>query len=393
METTSSKLKVEVAPGVLVWARETMGLPLDPAAKKLGIKPATLSKMETGESPVAMSKLRQMAKVYDRPLVAFFLPQPPIEQDTIPDFRVLPEHESRSWSPALHAAYRRVRGQRQIALDLAATDDEPLPIIDMHLRQSDDEEQAGFEVRAWLNPPPLRVRDPYDVLNGWVRLIEEKGVLVTQVSDVSIAEMRGFSIGEHPLPAIAINGSDVPRGKLFTLVHELVHTLLRRSALCDLEDAPAPASLDPSAQRLEWYCNAVAAAILMPRDALLREPTVTSATDRSEWTDEELSDLAGKFGVSPEAMLLRLVTLGCASRAFYRERRPLFLQRYREQRKTSKGFLTYYSEQSRNLGRRYITTVWRAHERGDISDPDLSTYLQTKPQNVSKLIQKVGIDR
>jgi len=391
METTSSKLKVEVAPSVLVWARETIGLPLEPAAKKLGIKPTTLRNMEAGNSLVAMAKLRQMAKVYDRPLVAFFLPEPPIEQDKIPDFRVLPEHESRAWSPALHAAYRRVVGQRRVALDLAATDDEPIPIVDLRLRPNDDEEQAGAEVRAWLSPPPLRVRDPYAVLNTWVRLIEDKGILVTQVSDVAIEEMRGFSIGEHPLPAIAINGSDVPRGKLFTLMHEFVHILLHRSALCDLEDAPA--ALDPSARRLEWFCNSVAATILMPREALLREPLVAAATSEIRWSEDELADLAGKFGVSAEAMLLRLVTLERASREFYRERRPLYLQRYREQRQNGKGFLTYYAEQSRNLGRRYITTVWQAYERGDISDPDLSTYLQTKPQNVPKLIQKVGLDQ
>jgi hypothetical protein len=53
--------------------------------------------------------------------------------------------------------------------------------------------------------------------------------------------------------------------------------------------------------------------------------------------------------------------------------------------------LTYYNEQIRNMSRRYIGVVWRAYERGEVSDPDLSTYLNTKPQNILKLVEKAGV--
>ncbi|MGH2618754.1 MAG: helix-turn-helix domain-containing protein, partial [Thermomicrobiales bacterium] len=101
MESTGSKLTVDIAPGVLTWARETIGLPLEVAAKRLGIKPATLAAMEEGSKPVTLAKIRQMAKQYDRPLIAFFLPAPPREEELLPDFRVIHEGESRAWSPAL----------------------------------------------------------------------------------------------------------------------------------------------------------------------------------------------------------------------------------------------------------------------------------------------------
>lgn len=71
METTHAPVKVDVSPDVLVWARESMGLPVDSAAKKLGVKPATLIRMERGEASVGIPKLRAMAKVYDRPLIVF----------------------------------------------------------------------------------------------------------------------------------------------------------------------------------------------------------------------------------------------------------------------------------------------------------------------------------
>jgi Zn-dependent peptidase ImmA (M78 family) len=91
-----------------------------------------------------------------------------------------------------------------------------------------------------LTPASCGLYSPYDHLNAWIGQIEERGILVTQMSDVSIEEARGFSIGRYPLPVIAINGAETSRGKLFTLLHEVVHILLRRSALCDLEDAATP---------------------------------------------------------------------------------------------------------------------------------------------------------
>lgn len=390
METTHAPVKVDVSPDVLVWARESMGLPVDSAAKKLGVKPATLIRMESGEAPVGIPKLRAMAKVYDRPLIAFFLSEPPEEAVSIADFRVIHESEHRSWSPELRRAYRRVVGQRQIALDLAATDERAIPIIDLHLRLTDDLEEAGDAMRRWLNPPVFTRRDPYTILNNWVALTEEKGVLVVQLSGVDIEEMRGFSIGEHPLPAIALNGSEFPRGKLFTLMHELVHILLRRSALCDLEDLPG--AIDAEGQRLEWFCNSVAAATLMPRDLIFQANPHVAGSSQRTWSDEELMELSGQFGVSLEAMLVRLVNLNLASREFYRARRPAFQELYREQHKNGGGRLTYYPKQIRNLGRRYISTVWRAYERGDVSDPELSTYLQTKLENVPRLIKEAGLE-
>ena len=103
--------------------------------------------------------------------------------------------------------------------------------------------------------------------------------------------MRGFSIGERPLPAIAINSGDAIKGKTFTLMHELVHVLLRRSSLCDLEGISTVP--DPEAQRLEWFCNEASAAILMPRAALLREPLVRNASTASTWSDGDLAYLLG----------------------------------------------------------------------------------------------------
>jgi Zn-dependent peptidase ImmA (M78 family)/transcriptional regulator with XRE-family HTH domain len=396
MEPSMATQKVDVQPDVLTWARESIGLSREDAAKKLNMSPTDLRFLEEGVGDVSLPRLRIMSRLYDRPLIAFFLPHPPADEDDLPDFRMTPESHGQPWSTKMHEAYRRVVAQREVALELAELDEEPIPRIGFELRMEDDPEEAGEGVRGWLAPKELpsstRASAPYQFFNAWVSLVEARAVLVTQVTGIAIEEMRGFSIGEHPLPVIAINSGDFIRGRTFTLMHELAHVLLRRSSLCDLEDVASAAP--PPFERLEWFCNAVAAAVLMPRNALLGEPIVRDATDDTQWSDDDLLYLSAHFGVSAESMLLRLVTLHRASRDFYRQRRPHFLRVYRDQfEQSGGGGGDYYSNHIARLGRRYITTVLAAYNRDDITDADLSRYLNMKLKNVPTLMEKMGTDQ
>lgn len=72
-----------IRPEVLIWARETAGLSLEDAARAIGLKdargetgPERLAKIEgAGDPPRPL--LLKMAKTYRRPLLEFYLSQPP----------------------------------------------------------------------------------------------------------------------------------------------------------------------------------------------------------------------------------------------------------------------------------------------------------------------------
>ena len=79
--------------------------------------------------------------------------------------------------------------------------------------------------------------------------------------------------------------------------------------------------------RLEVRCNAIAAAILTPRAAVLGLTEVAIAAPRSEsWTDSALETGARTFGVSVEAFLRRLLTLGRTTEKFYQQERQEMLR-------------------------------------------------------------------
>ena len=77
-----------VRPSILIWARESAGLSLEEAAAKVGINDARgvsgadrLGTLETDEGEVSRAVLLKMAKAYRRPLVSFYLSEPPRRGD------------------------------------------------------------------------------------------------------------------------------------------------------------------------------------------------------------------------------------------------------------------------------------------------------------------------
>jgi Zn-dependent peptidase ImmA (M78 family) len=135
---------------------------------------------------------------------------------------------------------------------------------------------------------------------------ERAGILVFQATGIAPGEMPGFSLPDRPLPVIGVNRKLTPNGRTFTLLHESVHVFLGQSSICDIEEGQLR---PPEEQRVEVFCNAVAAAALVPREALLSEGLVASHPPRPrDWSEAfELGSLGRVFGVSNEVVLRRLL--------------------------------------------------------------------------------------
>ena len=387
-----------VEPEVLRWARESIGLTPLAAARKIGLSDETLvGRWEAGAAAPSIPQLREAARVYKRPLAVFFLSRPPDGSfDVMHDFRRLPDAEARLWSPELHGEYRRARDQRDIVLEIADLAQEPIPQT-WRLPEplpDDDEELAAMARRNLIEVAPVRFPaggDEFAHLGFWIAALEEAGVLVITSAGVKVDEMRGFSLHFDKLPVIVVNGSDFARGRLFSLLHEYAHLILHTDGLCDM--APGrPTSAD---LRLEVRCNAIAAAILMPRAAVLGLTEVAIAPSRSEnWSDSALETGARTFGVSVEAFLRRLLTLGRTTEAFYQRKRQELLRTYTEalaRRKEEGSGGNWYRTKVRNLGKGYVREVISAYQRSLIDTYTAASYLDAKVQQLPRLGQEAAL--
>ncbi len=378
-----------IKPDLLRWARDTVGLSLEAAADKLKVKPEQLARWEAGDLPPTVPQLRKAADVYKRPLALFFLPAPPTQPELPHDFRRVPGIEVPPLSPELLREMRRARRRRAIALELLADLGQPVPEFPLRAALGDEIEAVAARSRAWLGvtiADQRGWRGEYQPITGWIAAFEARGVLVFQTGAVGVDEMRGFSLTGRELPAIVLNGKDAPRGRVFTLMHEFCHLMLDRAGLCD-PTRVGREGLSPD-ENVEAFCNRVAGALLVPRDALLEDPRVQAVRDTSEWEDDALRALASDFGVSREVILRRLLILGKTTGEFYERKRAEYLAQYAERatgaRETG-GFAPPSRVALRDNGRRYTGLVLEALERERITHADVSDYLGVRLKHLDEM--------
>jgi transcriptional regulator with XRE-family HTH domain len=75
----ADKTPLKIAPDLFRWARENVGLPLQVAARRIGVKPEKLEEWEGKEALPTPRQLEKAADAYKRPVAMFFLPAPPDE--------------------------------------------------------------------------------------------------------------------------------------------------------------------------------------------------------------------------------------------------------------------------------------------------------------------------
>jgi Zn-dependent peptidase ImmA (M78 family) len=360
-----------VTPEVLRWARQSIGYEVGEAAARIGVKPEKLEGAETGDLMLTLRQAEKAAAVYERPLAALFLPEPPLEEPQEAQFRRLPGAPSPPWPPEMQALARRVRERQEAAAELyEALEEEPpwassaeeLTVAGRALPELARQVLGiGFdEQTTW------RDQSGYTVLRQWIDAVESLGVLVMQDGSMPVEAMRGFAAMHPRVPAIVANTQDDPRARAFTIIHEFAH--LYRAAL----GLPVGPETEP-------WCDEFAGEVLMPRG----------------WIENVLADLRGRaplatidalalaFGVTPYAAAVRVAKTGLWDQAVVDD--VIGQIRSREPRERGGGG-DYYRTQIGRLSPAFIRLVFTALDSQTLTYPAASSLLGgVKVSNFEKL--------
>jgi Zn-dependent peptidase ImmA (M78 family)/transcriptional regulator with XRE-family HTH domain len=374
-------------PALLIWARQSAGLSQEAVAKKVGVKIDRILAWETGQGRPSVAQLRNFAAATKRPLAVFYLAEAPRSFDALHAFRAGTSPTAvPGTSPDLTFEIRRAYDRREWALELMSDLQLTPATLTLSVRLDEDAEVVAGRIRGALGvraETQAQWRVDNEAFREWRALLERIGILTFQATSLELEEARGFSISLNPLPVVVVNIKDAPRGRIFTMLHEITHLALNEGGICDLDDNQRR----NASARIEAYCNRVASAILFPKNDLLATNEVRShlASDML-WSDAEIQSLSRRFGGSREALLVRLLALGRTNEAFYYKKRDLYRLEYakwREQRK--EGFAPPHVVSLSSAGPLFTTLVIENFNRDHITASDVSDYLQVRVKHLPEI--------
>jgi Zn-dependent peptidase ImmA (M78 family) len=382
-----------IRPEVLTWARETAGLSLEEAARAIGLKQARgetgterLAKIEeAGDPPRPL--LLKMTKAYRRPLLVFYLSQPPKRGDRGQDFRTLPGEDR--YNAELDALIRDIKGRQGLVRSILEDEeaDGPgfvgtatmkMPAAELARRIA---ENLGFSLGVF------RGEKTGDDAFAYLRArIEAAGVFVLLLgnlgsyhSNIPLEIFRGFAIADPLAPMIVINDQDAKTAWSFTALHELVHLWLGNTGV---------SGTDWTAQ-IEQYCNDVAGEILLPATELegFAKPSTI------EKTAAEISEFAEVRRIGRSMVAYKLFRAGRIPRpvwmsltARFREEWLAQKQRQAEKQRAAEGGPSYYVVRRQRVGDALLGLMRRALDEGTTTYTKAGRVLGVKPTNVEPLL-------
>lgn len=391
-----------VNPRILKWARETAGLSLAEAARKLDLRSARgetgelrLERFEMGEREPSKALLQKMAKQYRRSLLVFYLEAPPSRGDRGQDFRTLPDAKSSDLSPNLDVLVRNVRSRQRLVKSILEDDEgEPLAFVGSASLNDDPSEVARSIARTIdFDLSDFRGRRTLDEAFAYLRRqVEATGVFVLLAGNlgshhtkIPADAFRGYAIADKIAPLILINDQDARIAWAFTALHELAHVWLGETGV----------SGDFASTQVEVFCNRVAGSVLLPaEDVATLEGLRTKPIDSVMGL---LSEFANARKLSRKMVADRLLLSGLITQSEWNQisgrLREEWERRETTEEKVQSGGPSYYSVKRHRLGPALRSLVQRGLAEGSLTYTKAAHILDVKPLNVRQLLDDTPTKR
>jgi Zn-dependent peptidase ImmA (M78 family) len=302
-------MRVTINPETLRWARERAGRTVQDLAAPF----PKLDRWERGEERPTLKQVERFAKAVYAPVGYLFLPEPPVENVPIPDFRTVGNeyvgHPSPDLLDTVYICQQRQEWYRDFARSVG---EEPHSFVGSARVANNVETTAALIRHALGFDLDERRQMPIwtDALRHFIEQADALGILVmcsgvvlnNNRRHLNPEEFRGFAMADELAPLVFINGADTKAAQMFTLAHELAHIWIGQSAVSDAQAAWVPEDA------VERWCNRVAAELLVPLEVLRAE------YDAGTELRAEVDRLARRFKVSTLVILRRIHDAGGLTR-------------------------------------------------------------------------------
>ena len=379
---------VEITGDVFRWARERADISVERLAKTVNTKPEKILAWEHETEYPNYRQAQKAASALSVPLGYLFLPEPPKISIPIADFRTFPGMENAEISPNLQEVLDDALRKRDWYAEWRKEEGlVPFEFVGKFSIDSDPDDLIQ-NMRQTLEIPPdfaasMSAWDEH--LRKFVQKVENAGILVLQSGIVgnntrrklSIEEFRGFALANDFAPLVFINSVDFTAPRIFTLAHELVHLWTGTSGISNPEITPDQKEI----QRVELFCNYVAAEFLVAKSAFIRR------WDKYRDAIDNAQSLAKYFRVSAQVILRRSYELELIPK-------DEFIQAFQEVLKASKPSKkgkggSFYNNLFTRNSRRFTTELVFAVSGGHLTYVEAARLLNTSPAKVSNVMDRI----
>lgn len=365
--------RVDVKPVFFEWAMTRARL----APEELLGRFPKLEEWMAGAVNPTFKQLEKFASAVHAPIGFFFLPEPPEERVPIADFRTLGGAALPAPSADLLDTIYICQQRQDWYRDFSRTAGESAVPFVGTMTTSDEPSSAAREIRTTLGFD-LGMRKACstwsEALRKLVENCEATGILV-MVSGIvgnnthrilKPEEFRGFCLVDDRAPLVFVNGADSKSAQMFTLMHEVAHLWLGEGGVSNL-------SIDaPNKKPVEVWCNAVAAEVLVPLEAL------KSDFDGHARLVDEVSRLCRLFKVSTLVMLRRLWDARLVRREQFDELYGAELSRLDQLQSEKSSGGNFYNTEAVRVSRRFASALLVSTFEGNTLFRDASRLLGIK---------------
>jgi len=362
-----SRIKVNINPDVLKWAREEAGYHLNEIAEKLSLSENEYSRWEEEGKNIPFGKLKIAATSFKRQIPVFFLPNVPEKVKKPKDFRNLKPSE-KTLSKKVLLTLRRASHLQQIANELKGENfwrekENLFQKINVEKIELTNQRVIN-KLRKELNisiEDQIKWKSGLSAYKKWRSAVEEKlGILVFQFP-MPMEELQGFCLTEGLPKIIVTNSKHSYYGRLFTIFHELAHIIRNQSGMCLIDLTSENNKLSE-----EFECNSFAGQFLVPANSLIPSDDL-----------EEIRKYANNVNVSREVYLRRLKEEGLIQDRIFYTLLGEIKESYKNQKKRS-GYVPPITKSKASRGETFFSMIIEAVNNNQLNYSDAANALDLR---------------
>ena len=383
-------LFVNIHPSILEWAmkKAQMG---NVSNSVLNL----IAKWISGKKSPTFNQIKDVSKKSGIPFGYFFLEKPPVEECKIVEFRTIDSISLQNPSQNLIDTVDHMQNIQEWMAEYNKNNGISANPFVGSIKITDTILSATNKIRQELELS-LEYFDKYKASTDAYRYLRNSitnlGILVMMNGIVGnnthrtlkLEEFRAFTLINPYAPLIFINSRDTDNGKLFSLLHELVHIGIGIDNFYN-----DTYGISQIVSKQEQFCNAVAAEILVP-DSTFSEEWSKQSGD----SEHIITKLSKRFVCSRFVLLRKAIDNGKINQNEFERLLRLFKSQFRvlQDRKQNKasGGGDFYKTLVTKWDKKFIQALYTSAQDGRTLYRDVYRMTNTTGKTFHELVEKIG---